>query len=171
LPSSLTHPAPPSTSYASASRLLDSIGKFISKPKKKGGKPTVHCIALGRLCVKSGRKTIPPWFFWSICGFTPSSVEASQGNWDKAEELRARILQKDPSKPSAALLSRFVPDGPFTAAAEGKRLPEEKGKREDWMKKDFWSVEGWEEERKKRLETVKNWTLLGDGEAEEIAAV
>lgn len=147
-----SRPAPP-----------DVVGEFITTPRsskksksKSGAAPTetetLHCIALARLCVKSNRKTIPPWLFLALCGYAPAGSGAPTQNWERAEALRRRFAVEGKGGRQVGVLERYVP----ASAREGS------AEREEWMERTYWDVEGWEEERKKRLEGVKKWSLLGE---------
>lgn len=128
---------------------------------------------MGRACTKSGRKTIPPWLFFALCGYAPRSNDNKDSNWIKAENLRSRFLTEARSR----LGKKLKQDPWYAGGGYGskagiliryeplpKDLKEEdlvKDTRESWMKKGYWDVEGWETERLEKLQNLASFTLLG----------
>lgn len=50
---------------------------------------TLYCTSISRYCIKSRRKTIPPWFFIATSGY--GTYASTRTNWDKAESLRRNV--------------------------------------------------------------------------------
>lgn len=138
---------------------------------RKTRKEVINCTAIAKLCVKAGRKTIPPWLFFALCGYAPSTSTDPRHNWSHAEDLRVQLMaearRKAASKKraikrdswlhgggygkAAGVLTAYVP----AVGARGSEVAKEAvGERPEWMEKKWWDVEGWEEQRVEGLESV-----------------
>lgn len=135
----------------------------------------LNCTALAKLCVKSGRKTIPPWLFFSLCGYAPSSSPHPSRNWTRAEALRVELLTQAREKAkgkgkalrrdswlqgggygkAAGILTAYVPVGKEGVALGVGEQPE----RPEWMEKSYWDVEGWEKSRVEGMEELAGLAL------------
>lgn len=166
-------------------------GEFITKPKKSkliapesdGDKYLVNCVALAKTCIKSGRKTIPPWLFFAANGYAPSSSTKATANWTKAEDLRVKLLSEarlkakgkgnsDLAKDSflagrgyskvAGLFTRYIPSTSAVSksdSAVNDSLNTFSQELEPWMDRKHWDVEGWETKRIQGFEMVRQLSL------------
>lgn len=112
---------------------VDAVGRFTSK-NKKTGEEVLHCIGVSKMCIKAGRKTIPPWLGlatggWSNASSNEDNKERSTSNWEKSEAIRKRLGK-------VSLFKAYVV--PNADVKEG---------REPWMEKQYWATEQWEEQR------------------------
>lgn len=155
------------------------VGEYVSYSRKTKSE-TLHCVAMGRACTKAGRKTIPPWLFFALCGYSPRSsttgVATAASNWSKAEALRTQFLQEKRGQlakkgktlkrdawyagggygSSTGVLKRYDPLPKGVSEGDANDV------REGWMKKAYWDVEGWEQERREKMQTLSQFTLLGN---------
>lgn len=159
-------------------------GEFITFPKRRGSckgqddsknDVVVHCVALAKTCVKAGRKTIPPWLFFAVNGYSAAGTSA---NWDKAEDVRIKLLaesrakarsrgRKDVQRDSwlagrgyakaAWLLTKYIPSSP-SSTPTGK-ASDDAAERQEWMNQAYWDVAEWEEKRLQGLKKVRELSL------------
>ncbi|CAO1636017.1 unnamed protein product [Parajaminaea phylloscopi] len=166
-------------------------GEFVTRPRTRSGQGkkadtstdyVVNCVALAKICIKSGRKTIPPWLFFAANGYAPSGSQDASSNWERAEDLRVRLLSEarqaarsrgkaDVKRDSflagrgysraAGIFTRYLPAVTASAPSGSTDRETKQGQdtREAWMEKAYWNVEGWEKECLQGREQLNSLSL------------
>ncbi|EPQ31819.1 uncharacterized protein PFL1_00018 [Pseudozyma flocculosa PF-1] len=95
---------------------------------------TIHCEATSRHCFKYRRRTIPPWLVFATAGYSPRSSADRRVNWEKTEGVRLSLAKR----------SRGGKVNLLDAWSRNVGTERE----EEWMRKEFWDLAGWEDRRK-----------------------
>lgn len=132
------------------------MGQFVY-PTKPGQKRRVYCTSITRYCVKSSRRTVPPWLVIATHGYGADGA----ASWLKAEQLRAEAAQ-DPelqriNERSHRAWYSHKPKEPTLYQAYFAALDREKNGAPStaWTKPETWDLGPLEADRLKGLSLLK----------------